>query len=503
MRVFSQFLGIALVTALIFTGGAWAQFEKPVIKEWTQIEKDDKGEDKEIAYMTIDGIKVHETDTNKQPLPSVVKPGMRPGAPPSDAVVLFDGTDLSNWEPVNEDDGMKWIVKDGTLQPTVKSGMIQSKQEFGSCQLHIEFATPVEVKGDGQGRGNSGVFLQGEYEVQILDSFNNVTYADGQAAAIYGRSKPLVNASKRPGQWQSYDIVYHRPEFNKNGEVTKRATFTVFHNGVLVQDHYESTGGTGWRGPHSISNYKPHGDKGPIKLQDHGNPVLFRNIWVRPLPEPPLAVVADARLDNDWWLPRHEEKVTEVEARRDEIELVFIGDSITHGWEKKGAPTWDKHFAQYGAYNIGYSGDRTENVIWRLRSGEIDGIDPKGVVMMIGTNNTGHRQEPAEYTAAGVEAILHELSFRAPNAKVLLLAIFPRGEKPEDPLRMLNDEINARLEKLADGKRVLFQDISDVFLADDGTLPKEVMPDLLHPNEAGYELWAEAIKDNVAKIMGQ
>jgi hypothetical protein len=146
----------------------------------------------------------------------------------------------------------------------------------------VEWATPKEVKGDGQGRGNSGVFLMGIYEVQVLDSYENKTYPDGQAGALYGRKPPLVNASRKPGEWQSYDIVFHRPMF-KDGEVVKRATFTVFHNGVLVQDHTELSGGTDWRGHHSISPYKAHGDKGPIKLQDHGNPVLFRNIWVREL----------------------------------------------------------------------------------------------------------------------------------------------------------------------------------------------------------------------------
>ena len=170
----------------------------------------------------------------------------------------------------------------GAMWPTDDSGMIQSKQEFGSCQVHIEFATPKTPKGRGQGRGNSGVFLMGRYEVQVLDSYDNTTYPDGQAGALYGRSKPLVNASRKPGEWQTYDIIFHRPEF-KDGKVVKRATFTVLHNGVLIQDNYELSGGTGWRGMNSISEYEAHGDKGPLKLQDHGNPVLFRNIWVREL----------------------------------------------------------------------------------------------------------------------------------------------------------------------------------------------------------------------------
>jgi hypothetical protein len=272
---------------LAFAPDLFAAFDKPVIKEWSQKEKDEKGKEVEVKYMTIDGIMVHEEDPAKQPQPAIVTPGTestqeKPGQAPSDAIVLFDGKDLSNWTSMVEDQPTKWIVTDGAMSPTPKSGMIRSKQEFGSCQLHVEWATPREVKGDGQGRGNSGVFLQGKYEIQVLDSYENKTYPDGQAGALYGRQKPLVNASRKPGEWQTYDIIYHRPIF-ENGEVVKRATFTVFHNGVLVQDNTELSGGTDWRGGHSISPCTPHPDKGPILLQDHGNPVLFRNVWVREL----------------------------------------------------------------------------------------------------------------------------------------------------------------------------------------------------------------------------
>ncbi len=267
--------------------GAMAEFESPVIKKWTKTHTNKKGEKITTEYMTIDGIMVHEMDPEKQPQPEIVEPPKpatkrKPAGVPSDAIVLFDGKDLSNWTSTKEGEESKWEVKKGAMWPTDDSGMIQSIQEFGSCQLHIEFATPKNPEGRGQGRGNSGVFLMGRYEVQVLDSYDNKTYPDGQAGALYGRSKPLVNASRKPGEWQTYDIIFHRPEF-KDGKVVKRATFTVLHNGVLIQDNYQLSGGTGWRGMHSISEYEPHGDKGPIKLQDHGNPVLFRNIWVRPL----------------------------------------------------------------------------------------------------------------------------------------------------------------------------------------------------------------------------
>ncbi|MHC4324223.1 MAG: 3-keto-disaccharide hydrolase [Planctomycetota bacterium] len=231
-----------------------------------------------------------ETDTGRwlihdinRPAPPVVEPGA-PGEPvkaPSDAIVLFDGTDLSKWTDSKEGP-TKWIMGDGYMECVKGSGYIQSKSQFGSCQLHVEFATPSTVKGSGQGRGNSGVFLMGQYEIQVLDSYNNHTYPDGQCAALYGRAVPLVNACRKPGEWQSYDIVFHRPTF-KGGKIDRKPTFTVIHNGVLVHDHVVLQGGTGWRGPHAISDFKPHGDKGPISLQDHGNPVRYRNIWIRDL----------------------------------------------------------------------------------------------------------------------------------------------------------------------------------------------------------------------------
>lgn len=262
-----------------------ASAEEDMSKPEIKVEKKKDANGKESVYMYIDGIKVHETDTTKQPLPPVVTPGDKPGAPPSDAVVLFDGTADSfkaNWTDTKGGPS-KWKVVDGAMESVRGAGYVQSKEKFGSCQLHIEWASPSKVQGNGQGRGNSGVFLMGTYEVQVLDSYENQTYADGQAGALYGRSKPLVNASRKPGEWQSYDIIFHRPLFDKDGKVTRRATFTVLHNGVLIQDHTVLSGGTGWRGPHAATDYKAHPDKLPISMQDHGNPVRFRNVWVRPL----------------------------------------------------------------------------------------------------------------------------------------------------------------------------------------------------------------------------
>lgn len=261
---------------------------KPVIT--TETRKDEDGKD--VLYMFIDGVKVHEADVTKQPLPPVVAPGEPAGffAPPSDAIVLFDGSEESfkkNWTD-NKGKPSQWKVVEGTLESVKRAGYIQTKESFGSCQLHIEWAAPSKVSGDGQGRGNSGVFLMGTYEVQVLDSFENQTYADGQAGALYGRSKPLANACRKPGEWQSYDIIFHRPVFDEQGKVVRRAAFTVLHNGVLVQDHAVLSGGTGWMGPHAASEYKAHPDKMPISLQDHGNPVRFRNVWIRELKDKPL-----------------------------------------------------------------------------------------------------------------------------------------------------------------------------------------------------------------------
>ena len=236
------------------------------------------------AEQTQDSWVVHDMS---RPRPPVVTPGEQPGQPPSNAIVLFDGKDLSQW--VSEEDGgpARWKVENGYMEVNKETADIRTKKSFGSCHLHIEWATPARVRGSGQGRGNSGVFLMSTYELQILDSYNNKTYADGQAAALYGREPPSVNACRPPGQWQSFDIIFHRPIF-KDGKVRRRATFTVLHNGVLVHDHYELTGGTWWRGPHAISEYEEHPDKLPLMLQNHDNPLRFRNIWLVELPEEPL-----------------------------------------------------------------------------------------------------------------------------------------------------------------------------------------------------------------------
>ncbi|OIJ43023.1 GDSL-type esterase/lipase family protein [Massilia timonae] len=206
----------------------------------------------------------------------------------------------------------------------------------------------------------------------------------------------------------------------------------------------------------------------------------------------------------DWWLPRHRQKLEE--ARRMVAEgrspqLVFIGDSITQGWEKEGAQVWQQNYARHHALALGFGGDRTENVLWRLQHGEVDGIDPKVAVLLIGTNNTGHRRDFPAITAAGIARNLEELKKRLPRTRILLLAIFPRDAKADGPLRRLNEQVNARLPALADGRQVFYLDVNKAFLAPDGSLPANVMPDWLHPNEAGYAIWARAMQPELERLL--
>jgi hypothetical protein len=219
--------------------------------------------------------RVRAADGAKEAEPAVVSPG-RVGGPPSDAIVLFDGTDLSKWGGV-DGGGAKWKVQDGILTVNPGTGNIRTKEEFGDVQLHVEWAAPSEVKGDGQGRGNSGVYLEGRYEIQVLDSFNNKTYFNGQASAFYGHNAPLVNASRKPGEWQVYEIIFHPPKPAADGK-PRPGSFTVLHNGVLVQDHLPVEGEST-----TAASFSGAADKGPLVLQDHGNPVRFRNIWIRRL----------------------------------------------------------------------------------------------------------------------------------------------------------------------------------------------------------------------------
>lgn len=224
--------------------------------------------------------RVHDRD---RPHPRVIDPGTpgtqdRPGKPPSDAIVLFDGTDLAQWRADNGGPP-GWKIENGALVVVGGKGSLVTRQEFGDCQLHIEWAAPEPPRGTGQGRGNSGVLLFGRYEVQVLDSYDNLTYADGQAAALYGQYPPLVNACRKPGEWQTYDILFTAPRF-KDGRLEQPGYITVLHNGVVVHNHTQILGSMAHR---QVPSYQPHGPRGPLVLQDHDNPVRYRNIWIREL----------------------------------------------------------------------------------------------------------------------------------------------------------------------------------------------------------------------------
>jgi len=213
-----------------------------------------------------------------EPVPPVVTPGTGTTAP-SDAIMLFDGTNLSEWTN-DKGNPAEWTLADGAMTVKAGTGIIKTKRGFGDCQLHLEWRTPAEVKGEGQGRGNSGIFLQGLYELQVLDSYDNTTYSNGQAGSIYKQSIPLVNACKKPGEWQVYDIIYIAPRFGENGRVVIPGRITVLQNGVLIHNNTEIRGTTEY-----IGSPRPvvHGMMEPLYLQDHGNPVSYRNIWIREL----------------------------------------------------------------------------------------------------------------------------------------------------------------------------------------------------------------------------
>jgi hypothetical protein len=210
-----------------------------------------------------------------EPVPTQIGPGGADRAP-SDAIVLFDGTDLSEWRGPDGEPG--WRIEDGAVTVVKEAGDLTSRRAFGDVQLHLEWRTPTQIVGEGQGRGNSGVFLMGLYEVQILDSYGNRTYSNGQAGSIYKQYIPLVNAARAPGEWQSYDIVFIAPKFDAEGKLESAATMTVLHNGVLIHNHVELHGPTRYIGEPA---YEAHAARLPLMLQDHGNPVSYRNIWIR------------------------------------------------------------------------------------------------------------------------------------------------------------------------------------------------------------------------------
>jgi hypothetical protein len=308
-----------------------------------------------------------------RPQPPVVTPAIpstqeQAGKAPSDATILFDGRDLSSWVAM-DGSPTKWIKGNGYMECVQGSGYVRTRQNFGDCQLHIEWATPTPAHGEGQGRGNSGVFFGlDRYEVQVLDSYQAQTYADGSAAAVYGQYPPLVNASRPPGEWQTYDIIYTAPRFDVQGKLASHAYMTVFHNGVLVQNHVQLTGPTSWleRAP-----YQFHPEKQPISLQDHGNPVRYRNIWVRELGRPGKKefTLAETWLNNLTGKYADENGKNEVEVTREGSQLAAQLGGVKFVLFAE-SPT--KFFAKTTDVQIEFpqmTGGKPDRLIWSVGEG--------------------------------------------------------------------------------------------------------------------------------------
>jgi len=295
-------------------------------------------------------------DRNR-PQPALVAPGTfssqdEPGKPPGDAIVLFDGKDLSQWE-ADKDTGepTKWVIKNGAMECAPGSGYIRTKAKFGDCQLHVEWAAPTKVEGESQGRGNSGVFLMGLVEIQVLDNYDNPTYADGFAASVYGVNPPMANALRPPGQFQTYDIVFRRPVY-KDGQQLDPGYVTVFENGVLVQDHTMIEGATGHMGRSHPGAFP---EAGPLKLQDHGNPVRYRNIWYRPLPPRALEGGTDGYLTTEATMAKRKEIAALLRQQASQLanpanplpEMLRLAESLVYEKDEETSHKAEQMAAQY------------------------------------------------------------------------------------------------------------------------------------------------------------
>lgn len=333
--------------------------------------------------------------------------------------------------------------------------------------------------------------------VQNLDYAPTLLEAAGAPvpAAMQGRSLLPLLKGETPADWR--DAIY----YFYSGEPTHHV---AAHDGVRTAQYklmfFPQTGE--WnlfdlvKDPQEMKSVHDDPAYAPI-LQEMKTRYTALRTQYRVSP----ATVPGERFAEDWWKQRHLQK--KELASRGGYDLVFLGDSITQGWEGGGKAIWEEFYGQRKALNLGFSGDRTEHLLWRLLNGELENVDPKLFVIMIGTNNTGHRQDPPEQTADGIKLILELLRDRKPDAKILLLSVFPRGEQPGDKLRQLNVEINRRLQPLADGERIHWLDLTDSFLAPDGTLPKDLMPDFLHPQAPGYFIWAKAMEPKLKELLGE
>ncbi|WP_035603138.1 sulfatase/phosphatase domain-containing protein [Haloferula sp. BvORR071] len=331
--------------------------------------------------------------------------------------------------------------------------------------------------------------------VQNIDYAPTFLEAAGQPipATVQGKSLLPVLKGQKPADWRK-EIYYFY-----SGEATHHV---AAHDGIRTETHklMYFPGTKEW----NLFDLQKDPDEMKSVHDDPAYATVFEDMKKRYAEERARYHMSAATLPGNrtepWWKQRHQQK--SALAKQGGHDLVFIGDSITQGWEGHGKATWDKYYAGRKALNLGFSGDRTEHVLWRLMNGELENVDPKAFVIMIGTNNTGHRQDPPEQTAEAIKLIIELLQDRKPNAKILLLSVFPRAEKPDAPLRQINQGINEKIKGFADSDKVQWLDMTGSFLAPDGTLPKELMPDFLHPQGPGYEIWAKAMESKIAALTG-
>ncbi|MCG3127261.1 MAG: hypothetical protein CHACPFDD_02119 [Phycisphaerae bacterium] len=448
----------------------------------------------------------------------------------ADWIPLFNGKDLTGWKGLVSPDGgppararMKpdelakaqqaadekmrshWSVKDGVLVFDGKGDSICTERDYGDFELKVDWKLEAD--------GDSGIYLRGSPQVQIWDASKHPEGSGGLYNNQKNPAKPSTRADRPVGEWNSFRIRM----------VGERVT--VYLNDTLVVDNVV------------LENYwerdKPIYASGQIELQNHGNTLYFRNIAIREIPRtsaapadganraatvgaaprvlalPPQqsgaanAALVPADRKDEWWVKRNAAMNERIKLGK--VDLVFIGDSITQGWEGEGKAAWEKHFAPLNAVNLGISGDRTQHVLWRLDHGHLDGLvanPPKAAVIMIGTNNSNGADHTAAEIAEGVTTIVGRIREKLPKTRILLLGIFPRGEKP-NPQREKNAEASKLAAKVADGKMVQYLDIGEKFLQPDGTLSKEIMPDFLHLSPKGYDIWAEAVLPKVKELLGR
>jgi len=373
------------------------------------------------------------------PVPVVVTPGINNNAP-SDAIVLFDGKNSNEWTQENGDPA-KWEVKDGILTVSPGSGSIVTKREFADCQLHIEWRTPSVIQGEGQGRGNSGIYFQKRYEIQVLDSYENPVYANGQAASVYKQYIPLVNVSLKPGQWQTYDIIFTAPRFDIDSTLRTPAYVTVMHNGIIVQNHVEIKGSTTNTG---IPKYRKHNFKQPLLLQDHGNPVSFRNIWIREINKTNLF----NNIDTKGWYTYFDSL-----GRNNDPEKIFsVRDNLLHVEGKRfGYLCSEKSYSNYylkvvfrwgeKKYPPREKSNRDSGILYHFSNEEKDIVWPKSIECQVMEGECGDyycvrtmidSPNKSEYLAQwDIKHIFHNGNFENPSGEWNTIEVICIGDQSE------------------------------------------------------------------------